>query len=321
MKTQAWCITDGAAGCISQVNGLASAMGLSFENKKISLRFPWNYCPSGFYPAFDYALKDLRSLDIRSCPKYVLTSGKRSVYASLYLKSRLGNEITTIHIQDPKINSRYFDFVVAPEHDAISGNNVIKTQFAINHITPEILNSAAQDQQHLFDHIRRPLILVVLGGSNRHFHFSEHDIDCMNKIIDNVTEKLSAHAVMLFSRRTPPTIEHLCRHHFSSSKNVTVWKDSSVNPYLSLLAISDYVFLTCDSASMISEAITAQKPTYIYQLPLKKSASRLQTFIDILLTQKTIALLSDPLPICRPVTISETKKVAQRILQLSATAT
>ena len=39
---RAWCLTDGSAGMISQVKGLADALNLNFEQKTIDLKFPWN---------------------------------------------------------------------------------------------------------------------------------------------------------------------------------------------------------------------------------------------------------------------------------------
>ena len=37
----AWCITDGSAGMISQVKGLAQAMNLEFTFKEVKVKFPW----------------------------------------------------------------------------------------------------------------------------------------------------------------------------------------------------------------------------------------------------------------------------------------
>ena len=47
---RAWCLTDGSAGMISQVKGLADALNLNFEQKTIDLKFPWNKLPAGILP-------------------------------------------------------------------------------------------------------------------------------------------------------------------------------------------------------------------------------------------------------------------------------
>ena len=43
----AWCLTDGSAGTISQVRGLAEALDINYELKEVKLVFPWNKLPVG----------------------------------------------------------------------------------------------------------------------------------------------------------------------------------------------------------------------------------------------------------------------------------
>ena len=313
-KEQAWLIAQNASGMINQVKALAKAMDLTYKFIPISLRSPWNYFPPGFYPLANYAIKNNHDFNPKICPKIVITCGKRSVYASLALKGKLGKKITTIHIQDPKISSKYFDFVLAPQHDPICGDNVIKTKFAINHITKPLLDDAASIYPNDFQSFKRPLILTVLGGKNSHFNFDLKSISDMNKTIDKICHSLQANAIMLFSRRTPLEIKKFCHSHFSTNPLVTVWDEKQENPYLALLKHSDYVFLTCDSYSMISEALTAQKKTYVHLLPEKKRKSRLQSFINHSIKQRFISPLCFPLLTNRKITISETDMAAKTLL-------
>jgi mitochondrial fission protein ELM1 len=39
------------------------------------------------------------------------------------------------------------------------------------------------------------------------------------------------------------------------------------NPYFALLALADYIVVTCDSVNMISEAASTGKPVYVEMLP------------------------------------------------------
>ena len=153
----AWCITDGAAGNVSQVKGLASAMKLDFQLKVVKLRFPWKFLPVGYLPSFGLAIKHLDTLNDESIPSYIITAGRKSIYSSLYLKNKFKNKVKTIHIQDPKINPKLFDCVVAPEHDSISGQNVIKSKLAINHINDQLLFSEAKKFQEKLSFLKRPI--------------------------------------------------------------------------------------------------------------------------------------------------------------------
>ena len=55
----AWCLTDGSAGMISQVRGLAEALNVSYELKEVKLNFPWNKLPVNLVPLSNKMFKNL----------------------------------------------------------------------------------------------------------------------------------------------------------------------------------------------------------------------------------------------------------------------
>ena len=56
------------------------------------------------------------------------------------MKKNSNKKVLNIHIQDPKVNLNHFDFIVAPEHDSINGENVINTKGAIHYLTENEIN-------------------------------------------------------------------------------------------------------------------------------------------------------------------------------------
>ena len=50
--------------------------------------------------------------------------------------------------------------------------------------------------------------------------------------------------------------------------------------YLSSLALADYIIVTCDSTSMISEAAVTGKPVYIAMMKPSKSIRRFRSFYN-----------------------------------------
>ena len=59
-----------------------------------------------------------------------------------------------------------------------------------------------------------------------------------------------------------------------------VIKEINKKAYLSALSISDYIVVTCDSTSMISEAAITGKPIYVAQMNTKKNNLRFQKFFS-----------------------------------------
>jgi Predicted nucleoside-diphosphate-sugar epimerase len=131
LKLKALLLTQGMHGMISQVEGLANALGLSFKHEKIQLKNIWNLIPPKFTPVFDGILERKFICD----SKVIISCGRKSVIPSILLKRRFKNEIFNIHIQDPKVNFNNFDSIICPEHDDLLGDNVIKTKGAIHYLT------------------------------------------------------------------------------------------------------------------------------------------------------------------------------------------
>ena len=306
----AWCITEGKAGMINQVEGLASALDASYVHLSVRLRPLWRFLPNGMYPSPRYAIENIQEFSPSKCPSLVITCGKRSVYASLYLKSHLRDRVTTIHIQNPNIAPYYFDYIIAPCHDRLSGSNVISSQLALNHITQSRLTAAAQQLNTHFKLPPRSLTLVILGGINRHFHFT---VDAMSTLKSQLAQHIqddNAYCVIVPSRRTPtPIIEDL-KLWSQTTPYSQLWLDSRINPYLGLLSQCDRTIITGDSSSMISESITAKKPTYIFQLPPKRRVSRITEFHRTIFAMAWAHPLSLPLPPCRLLNTPETQSIA-----------
>ena len=74
-------------------------------------------------------------------PDLIISCGRKSVIPSILLKKK-NKKIFTIHIQDPKVNLKNFDIIIAPEHDNLIGDNVFNSKGAIHYITESEINKA-----------------------------------------------------------------------------------------------------------------------------------------------------------------------------------
>ena len=85
--------------------------------------------------------------------------------------------------------------------------------------------------------------------------------------------------VVIPSMRTPLNTIHYAKEFFG--ENHTVIMDVDKKAYLSALAISEKITVTCDSSSMISEAALTGKPIYIANILPKKNDIRFQKFRNL----------------------------------------
>ena len=128
-KLKALLLTEGMHGMISQVEGMAKALNAEYSHKIVRLSFPWNLVPPKLTPVSQIVLKDKNYIINNEVPDLVISCGRKSVIPSIFLKKK-NSKIFTIHIQDPKVNFKNFDAIVAPEHDNLNGENILLSKMS-----------------------------------------------------------------------------------------------------------------------------------------------------------------------------------------------
>ncbi len=271
LELKALLLTQGMHGMVSQVEGLAKALGLSYKHQKIELKSFWNLIPPKISPISENLVKNKFVCDC----KVIISCGRKSVIPSMALKKRLGNQIFNIHIQDPKVSFDHFDLIVSPEHDRLKGENIINTTGAIHYLTKKEINDNSKYLGIEKDK-RKELVAFVIGGPNKYYSFSEKQIhELFNKVKTLFTpDKFKI--IVIPSYRTPENILKIAYNTFSINHHVV--KNIDKKAYLSALAISNYVVVTCDSTSMISEAAMTGKPVYIAMMKSYKPTGRFKKF-------------------------------------------
>ena len=238
----AWCLTDGSAGMISQVRGLAEALNVNYELKVVKLNFPWSKLPVNLLPLSNVMFKNLNDFNLDSkAPDILISCGKRSIYASLFIKKKSIKRVFSIHIQNPRVNTNNFDIVVAPSHDNVIGDNVITTDLAINHITPKLLDKHAEKMKDSFGSIQKPICTVFIGGKSRNYKFDQSNVIELAKTLDKVMNNNNVQMFIVFSRRTDKFIKDYLKKKYS--KQNIVWEGKE-NPYLALMYYSKYLILS-----------------------------------------------------------------------------
>ena len=271
LELKALLLTQGMHGMVSQVEGLAKALGLSYKHQKIELKSFWNLIPPKISPISENLVKNKFVCDC----KVIISCGRKSVIPSIALKKRLGSQIFNIHIQDPKVSFEHFDLIVSPEHDRLKGENIINTTGAIHYLTKKEINDNSK-YLGIEKNKRKELVAFIIGGPNKYYNYSEKQIhELFNKVKTLFTpDKFKI--IVIPSYRTPENILKIAFNTFSINHHVV--KNIDKKAYLSALAISNYIVVTCDSTSMISEAAITGKPIYIAMMKSFKPTGRFKKF-------------------------------------------
>ena len=140
---KSWILSSGLIGCENQCLGVIERLGIETEIKKIKP----SMAVSVFAP---YGTPFLNPQVCEPWPDLVIAAGRKTIPYLKYIRRASKKECKTIYLQDPRIDSKEFDIVWAPEHDSIEGNNVVKTITSPNRVTTVS-----------YTHLTLPTILLV----------------------------------------------------------------------------------------------------------------------------------------------------------------
>ena len=305
-KLKALLLTEGLHGMISQTEGLAKALNFDYIHEKIELNSFWKLIPTSFTPVKKFVFKNQVEQDF----DVIISCGRKSIIPSIFLKKNSKKKIINIHIQNHKISLKHFDFVVCPEHDNLEGPNVLRTKGAIHYLTLEEINNS---KDYLLNKLERDkdVITLILGGPNKYYNYSDENMISIFSRINRMLKEHNLQLVVIPSNRTPKKTIELSKEYFTDNRTVIDVVDKSA--YLSSLALSKYLVVTCDSTSMISEAALTGKPIYVAMIPALRNDKRFQRFRSLFEKLNIIKILENKLETWNYEKLNEADRIALEI--------
>ena len=297
-------LTEGMHGMISQVEGLAKALGINYVHQKVELNSLAKLLPARLTPISNLFFKkfDVPEIDL------IISCGRKSVIPSLFIKKNSKKKIINIHIQDPKVSLKNFDYIIAPEHDGLEGKNVIKSKGALHYLT---IDEIKDNHNYLNDkiNIKKDQLLLILGGPTKYYDYDKKSISPIFETLKFLAKKYDLQIVVIPSIRTPTKTINYAKIFFGEG-NVVI-QNVDKKAYLSALSISKFIVVTCDSTSMISEAGITGKPIYVAQINNNKTNDyKFRRFRKLFSELKIIRNLHNNLEIWNYEKLDETDRIA-----------
>ena len=219
-------LTQGMHGMISQVEGLAKALNLDFTHHTVELNNFWKVIPPKLTPISKNVYKKINQDDF----DIIISCGRKSVIPSIHLKNTTNKKVFNIHIQDPKVDFANFDFIVAPEHDAIEGSNVITTKGAIHYLTEKEISDNKEYLNSFIKKDERDIWALILGGPTKYYDYSIKNMKHIFTMLYKLLKKHDFQLVVIPSMRTPVNTIHYAREFFG--ENHTIIMDVDKKAYL-----------------------------------------------------------------------------------------
>ena len=319
---QAWILTDGKAGDEVQCLGVAEAMGLRCEIRKVSPRRFWAaLMPLGPIDPRDGVQNSASSI-APPFPDIAIASGRRSIAYLRAVKKASDGRTFTVYLKDPRFikipvfGSKAADFIWAPDHDRISGANVMTTLTSPHRLHADVLEKAKRCPDERLLQLPHPRIALLLGGNSKVHRFSKSSI---TRLVDVLSAVLAAkpgeapYSIMATtSRRTPPELAAAIKAVTQRSAGF-FWDGSGPNPLVSMLALADHIIVTADSVNMVGEALATGKPVHIFEPD--GGSRKTSLFLHRLFEKKLARRLAFPLGTWTYEPVNATAEIALEIEQ------
>jgi len=255
-----------------QVETLSNAMSDNVTFVRLKYRFIWNILR--FFPkCVPLGIKD--SSELLQAAQIVdhdliITCGGRMEAVGIYLK-RFGMA-KLVHIMKPNcFQYDKFDLILAPNHDKISEKhkNVIRYQGALVELNQSKIRLEAKRWNHIGSMFVRPYISVFIGGETKNCKFDDDIIYSMVNGISNIATKMNGTLLITTSRRTSINLTDAIRNEIVERNSCYFYdfnaRNAVDNMYFAFVGLADYIIVTPDSISMITELVSTRKPVYVIE--------------------------------------------------------
>lgn len=259
-------LSDDRMGHLNQSLAFVKTRGTSYDI--VSIKFKYKWLKSLTYLLDRMGIKTTKLFSAKIDRKYdmVVGTGSTTAYAVKVLSKQL--DAKSVVMMLPRGYKYDFDIIFAQSHDKPpKQKNIIEIPANFSYVEPKGLYEA-----------KKKSVGVVIGGDNKLFTMSPQMIKAQ---LDYIVDEYTEHEIAITtSPRTSKVVEEVIESYIFEYE--VIFSKNPINPIPDFLALCETVFITGDSTSMISEAISYGSSNVVV-LPLRsQKANKFTRFVSAL---------------------------------------
>lgn len=257
-----WIISDGKAGHETQSRGVAAALGVAPEIKRVAPCGIWRLAAPWAPVAPRERFGRPGSLFAPPWPALAIAVGRTTIPYIRALKRAAGSATFTVVLDDPRTGAGTADVIWVPQHDRLRGPNVLTTLTAPHGFTPERLAHLRSAVPPAIAALPQPRVAVIIGGPNAVYRYEPRDSERLAAML-RALAATGAGLMMTSSRRTPEALVAAVADATRDAPRI-LYTGVGDNPYPDFLAHADAFIVTADSINMTGEACASGRPVHIF---------------------------------------------------------
>lgn len=261
-----WLLFGERRGDNAQVLALAGMLGWRYEIKQLRWQPGYNVDPAE--AGISLAGLDVAASDSLAAPwpDVVIGIGFRSAPISRWIAQQ-GSGVINLRLGRPRTDLTLYDLIITtPQYGLPPAPNVRELPLPLVKANDADVTAAVARWRPAFERLPRPWIAVTLGGPTQHMAFDESVAHALARDLQAFAQGCGGSLLITTSPRSPAGLrgisETLAVPHLFSE-----FQPGEENPYLAMLALGDAAIVTSDSASMIADAASFERPILVYELP------------------------------------------------------
>ena len=278
-RLRVWALLGDRAGDNAQVLRLAEALDWPFEAKRIRYN-RLNRCPNLLLGASKLTVDTRRSDSLAPpWPDLVIGASRCAAPLARWIKKQSGGRSRLVHLLHTQAPLHHFDLVVTTAQYLLpERSNVLHNLLPLNAAAPEVLASAGAQWRERLEHLPRPWIAVLVGGTTSSYRLDASRARQLGQFTSRRARETGGSLLISSSPRTPPDAADALLAAVQGPAYVYRWQPTNkdANPYLAYLALADRFIVTADSVSMLAEACSTGRPVELFgSTPPRKQPKRL----------------------------------------------
>lgn len=211
-------------------------------------------------------------------PDLVISAGRRNEPLVRWIQREAGGpgKVRLVHVGRPWARHECFDLIVTtPQYRLPEKPNILHNEAPLHRVTAARLAEARRRFADRFAHLPRPRIAVILGGNAGPYSLDRENGAVLGWYAAERAREAGGSLLVTSSARTPEkAVDALEAELDVPAFLYRFRRDDPDNPYLGILAWADELIVTCDSMSMLAEAIATGKPVFIFDLARGRGSHR-----------------------------------------------
>ena len=201
--------------------------------------------------------------NLQGPPDLIISSGGKSVFLGRVLANRF--DVPYIFVGERKpYPATWFHTVFTPSAQECAANDC-RIELIPTGVTPEKARQGATD----YNVPSGSLWAMIVGGNSKSHRFQENDWKTLAQEMNELAARWSIRWLLTTSRRTGTEAEQVLKNYLDpdSVADAVWWSESPRKLMLAFLGSSEQVFVTQDSVTMVTEAISSGRPVSVISPP------------------------------------------------------